>query len=186
MTSASVEDALAALGDLLSADGAQASVVVVGGAALIVLGYIDRVTQDVDVIASRSDGGTLVPPDLPDGVWRAARTVARDFELPSDWFNTEVAAQWRGGLPPSLIGSLVWRRYGSLDVGFAGREALVALKLFAAVDGGPGGVHFQDLVRLAATTEELAEAAVWVKTQDASPDFAGMVDEVARRAAGGR
>ena len=82
MTSASVEDALAALGDLLSADGAQASVVVVGGAALIVLGYVDRVTQDVDVIASRSDGGTLVPPDLPDGVWRAARTVARDFELP--------------------------------------------------------------------------------------------------------
>jgi hypothetical protein len=185
MTSASVETALGALGELLAADGIGASVVVVGGAALIVLGYVDRVTQDVDVIASRSEMGVLVPPELSEAVWRAARTVARDFELPNDWFNTEVAAQWRGGLPPSLAHSLVWKRYGNLEVGFAGRAALIALKLFAAVDGGPGGVHFQDLVRLRATAGELAEGAVWVKTQDASPDFAGMVDEVARRAVEG-
>jgi hypothetical protein len=32
------------------------------------LGYVDRVAQDVDVIASRSGAATLGPPDLSDAV----------------------------------------------------------------------------------------------------------------------
>ena len=150
------------------------------------LGYADRVTQDVDVIASRSEQGRLLPPELPDALWRAARTVARDFGLPSGWPNAEVAAQWLGGLPPSFEEPLTWKRYGGLEVGFAGREALVALKLFAAADGGPEGVHLQDLVRLLPDEAELERAAQWVVTQDASPAFAKMVVEVARRAMEGR
>lgn len=92
--------------------------------------------------------------------------------------NTDVALQWRSGLPPGLEEELTWRRYDALSVGLVGRRALTALKLFAAVDGGPGGVHFQDLVALGPTESELAEASAWVRTQDASVVFEQMVGEV--------
>lgn len=69
-------------------------------------------------------------------------------------------------------------RYDALRVGLVGRRALIALKLFAAVDGGPGGVHFQDLVALEPSDDELEEASAWVRTQDASSVFEQMVGEV--------
>lgn len=183
-----VERALLALGELLAAEEASASlvVVVVGGAALIVLGFVDRATQDVDVIASRSERGDLAPPVLSEGLLKNVRTVARDLGLDSDWLNVEVAAQWVGGMPPGLSESLVWRRYGTLNIGYAGREVLIALKLFAAVDGGPSGVHFQDLVRLDPSSDELQAAATWVRSQDASEAFGRMVGDVVAKVMEGR
>ena len=127
----------------------------------------------------RATPSPLVPPEpLPEPLVRAIGTVARDFGLPADWMNTDVALQWHAGLPPGLEEGLTWRRYDALRVGLVGRRALVALKLFAAVDGGPEGVHFQDLVALGPTEEELSEAAAWVRTQDASGVFDQMVGEV--------
>lgn len=182
-----LEEALQAVGELLVADDAAEAVVVVGGASLSLLGLVSRTTRDVDVIAralSRAseeapESVVLIPPDpFPEPLRDAIRTVARDFRLPPDWMNTDVALQWRGGLPPGLEKDLVWRSYGNLDVGLVGRTSLLALKLFAAVDGAPGSVHFQDLVALGPTLEELRSAADWVRTQDASPVFGGMVQEV--------
>ena len=43
--------ALRALGEILDSQGETVAVVVVGGAALIMQGFVARVTQDVDVIA---------------------------------------------------------------------------------------------------------------------------------------
>lgn len=139
---------------------------VVGGVALSLLGLVPRTTRDVDVIARTAEAEAeeaadspyerLVPPEP---LARAIATGARDFGLPPDWMNTDVALQWRAGLPPGLAEELSWRSYEALRVGLAGRRTLVALKLFAAVDGGPGGVHFQDLVALAPAEEELAQAA---------------------------
>ena len=194
MTIAELEDALHAVGELLRAEDATASIIVVGGASLSLLGLVPRTTRDVDVIArvreTEPDAelnaepgsampGHLVPPEpLPEPLVRAIRTVARDFGLPADWMNTDVALQWHSGLPPGLEEELTWRRYEALSVGLVGRRALISLKLFAAVDGGPGGVHFQDLVALRPTDGELSEAAVWVRTQDASRVFLQMVGEV--------
>jgi hypothetical protein len=48
------------------------------------------------------------------------------------------------------------------------------------VDQGPESVHVQDLVSLRPTEEELEEAADWVRSQDASPEFATMTHEVVR------
>ena len=153
-----------------------------GGASLSLLGLIPRTTRDVDVIAQVQEDGAkdqLVPPEpLPEPLVRAIRTVARDFGLPLDWMNTDVALQWHAGLPPGLEEGLTWRRYDALRVGLVGRGSLIALKLFAAVDGGPEGVHFQDLMALQATDDELAEASTWVRTQDASGVFEQMVGEV--------
>ncbi len=164
-----LDTVLAALGDLLSAEGEAIRLIVVGGAALGLLGLVGRTTTDVDVIA-RVEGGEppvpLPPEPLPEVLTRAAATVARDFGLRADWLNTEIAAQWRAGLPPGLTDEITWRRYGGLHLGLVGRRTLVALKLFAAVDRGPRSVHFQDLRALRPSAEELEVAAAWVRTQD--------------------
>jgi hypothetical protein len=81
-------------------------------------------------------------------------------------------------LPPGFAEELEWRRYGSLTVGFAGRQSLIALKLFAAVDRNRESVHFQDLLALAPNGSELAEAARWVVSQDASEHFPALLKEV--------
>ena len=186
MTFRQLEQALQAVGDLLEAEHLHEAIIVVGGVALNMLGLLQRTTQDVDIIARgiapTSELETalqlLNPDPLPDGLVRAIATVARDFGLPPDWMNTEVAMQWRFGLPPSIKEDLTWRRFGGLSIGLAGRRTIIALKLFAAVDQGPNSVHFQDLIALSPSSDELADAARWVYTQDASEDFPRLVDEV--------
>jgi len=177
--------ALDAVGELLEEEGEEVAIVVVGGTALNLLGVVERATFDVDVIA-RAEGltaGTLLlrpASPLPEALNRAAARVARDFGLDPSWMNSEVSAQWSQGLPPITLEETTWRTFGGLTVGLAGRRPMVALKLFAAVDRGPRSVHLQDLLILAPTDEELDQAADWVKRQDASPNFAGMVEEVIR------
>jgi hypothetical protein len=175
-------DALAAVGAHLAAEGDHATIVVVGGASLNLLGLVERTTRDVDVIArlaERDCSDVLVPPDpLPRALVRAIARVARDFSLDADWLNTEVAMQWSQGLPPWLPEDLEWRDFEGLRIGLAGRRTLVALKLFAAVDQTPRSVHGQDLLALAPTDAEFDEAAKWVATQDASPEFPRLIEEV--------
>jgi hypothetical protein len=177
--------ALEAVGELLEDEGAQAAIVVVGGTALNLLGVVERATFDVDVIA-RAEGlatGTLLlrpASPLPEALSRAATRVARDFGLPPSWMNAEVSAQWSQGLPPITLEETTWRTFGGLTIGLVGRRPMVALKLFAAVDRGRQSVHVQDLLALTPTDEDLDQAADWVKGQDASLDFGGMVEEVIR------
>jgi hypothetical protein len=189
-----LEEALAAVGELLADANEHVAIVVVGGASLTLLGLIERTTGDVDVIArmepfdgepfedNRSEEGTgpvLVRPEpMPQSLEEAAQTVARDFGLPGDWMNAVIGAQWDLGLPPSLKNDLTWRTYSGLSVGLVGRSTLITLKLFAAVDQGPESIHIQDLVALHPTDEELADAARWVSAQDASPQFTQMTQEV--------
>lgn len=181
LDSSALEQLLAAVGEHLSAERASAAIVVVGGGALSVMGWIDRTTDDVDVIArAREQDGELVlmPPDpLPGPLVAAVGRVARDFGLRSDWLNTAVAMQWRTGLPERFAEEIEWRRFGSLNVGFAGRASIIALKLFAAVDQGSESVHFQDLVGLEPTDLELDDAAEWVLRQDGGERFARFVEE---------
>jgi len=182
----SLEEALAAVGELLAAEGERSAIVVVGGATMNLLGIVRRSTSDVDVIArayrdARGDWRLEPAEPFPAALDRAIRTVARDLGLTEGWMNTVVGAQWLHGLPPGLAEDMVWRNYGEgLDVGLVGRRTLIALKLFAAADGDPGSVHAQDLVALRPTEEELESAAVWVRTQDAAAEWASLVEEVIR------
>ena len=181
---ARLEELLHALGEQLSRSGSSVSIVVAGGAALSVLGWVKRTTKDVDVIALAEKAGgdrKLIPPDpTPEELQKAILRVARDFGLPEDWMNMQIGAQWQLGLPPSILRSVEWRSYGPLEVGFVGREGLMYLKLFAAVDQGVTSVHYQDLLTLQPSEEELEAAAAWVRTQDAGEPFAELVDEVVR------
>lgn len=179
-----LHDALRALGTLLEAQREEHSIVVVGGVAMNMSGVHARATADVDVIALAEQRGLtpiLIRPDpLPEALQRGIQRVGSDFGLGPNWVNTVVAMQWAQGLPPGLSEHLSWVTFGGLRVGIAGRAALISLKLFATVDRGPTSVHMQDLLRLAPSSEEIAEATKWVETQDASEVFATELKEVVK------
>ena len=184
MTSPELERALAALGELLAAEGERQAIVVVGGATLNLLGLVPRLTSDVDVIArafQAEDGQWQLesPEPFPDALQRAIRTVARDLGLAPGWMNHEVGAQWTQGLPPRLLEDTTWRNYGGgLDVGLVGRRTLIALKLHAAADRHPGSVHTQDLTAPRPTDGELRDASVWVRAQDVAGEWPQLIDQV--------
>lgn len=181
-----IEELLTALGELLAAQGARLGLVIVGGATLSLLGIVARGTSDVDVIARvrRDQLGRihLEPAEpLPLVLADAVRKVARDYGVDADWLNTVAASQWSQGLPPWMADDLTWRTYGGgLDIALVGRRTLIALKLFAAADAGPGSVHLQDLEVLDPTDLELEQAASWVRTQDVAAEWDSFVAGVVR------
>ena len=181
-----VERALQLVGELLEAGGHDYHIVVIGGAAMNLLGFRTRTTTDVDILAQATPlrGGAiqLRPPDhpLPEPLTTAARTVAGDLGLDPNWLNAGPAGQWITGLPPGLETRLVWRPYGGLTVGLVARLDLVFFKLYAAADEPKPGVHFRDLVALDPSDEELAAAAEWIAGQDPTPEFHDVVAKVIR------
>jgi hypothetical protein len=183
-----IERVFDALGELLIAEGTEFGIVVLGGAALNLLGIVERTTRDVDVLAITSstlDDGLplLTPPEpLPEPLKRAIDRVARDFGLPDDWVDTTMGLQLQTGLPPGLQRRIHWRRYGGLVVGLVDRYDLIYFKLYAAADsGGPSSVHYQDLIALRPSSIELQEAATWVRRQDPSPGFSIILEQVMER-----
>lgn len=181
-----IVELLTATGEHLAAEDEEVGIVVLGGAALNLLGVVHRTTRDVDVVAlgeapvpAGEDAEIRPPRPLPEALVRAIETVARDFGLPDDWMNATAGLQWRTGLPPGLESRLEWRRFAGLHVGLVSRYDLIHFKLYAAADSkGPESVHYQDLLALEPSAEELAEAAAWVRQQDPSPGFATILDDV--------
>jgi len=177
--------AIKALGELLDSQGESVAIVIVGGAALIIQEFVARVTGDVDIIAVSRNMGKgkpkkIEPPEpLPESLLKAISRVARDYNLSEDWMNTTVGLQWKTGLPPGFEGRVHWRRLGGLWLGCADRYDLIFLKLYAAADSeGPSSVHYQDLITLNPTQEELDAAALWLRSQDPSPHFAKILEQV--------
>jgi hypothetical protein len=184
-----VSEAINALGEILASEGESAAIVVVGGTAMIIQGFVERATSDVDVIAIGKDakGGekrSIEPPEpLPELLMRAISRVARDFNLPADWMNTTAGLQWETGLPPGFATRIHWRQHGGLWLGLADRHDLIMMKLYAAADSeGPSSVHFQDLLALEPTNDELEAAARWARSQDTSSEFAGILGQVVKEA----
>ena len=180
-----LNELFSALGAHLERADAAVTVIVVGGAALAARGIVERTTKDVDVIARveevdrqrRIVRAEPFPPELTAAIER----VARDFGLPPDWLNAVVGRQWETGLPARFEEGMRWSVYGGLTVGLVGRGTLVALKLFAAVDQGPESVHWQDLLALGPTADEVDQAVAWVRSQDVGVEFERFVDEAHER-----
>ena len=189
-SSSDIEHALQRLGDLLQFRRQRFAIAIVGGAALNLLHVVARTTNDVDILAFADPaelvlGGALrlteAPNPLPSELVRAATEVALELDLEANWLNNGPTRQMRSGLPPGMESRLVWRQFGSLWVGIASRQDLIALKLFAAVDrSGPHGVDTTDLLALVPSPAELAWAVAWTATQNASPAFAGTIETVHR------
>lgn len=182
--SESLEKALLMVGELLHADGESASVVIIGGAALNLLGIVRRTTRDVDVVAMSSEpaGGQLFrpPQPFPEPLERAIATVARDLGLPANWLNGGPASQWDVGLMDGFGERLHWKSYASLHVGIADRYDLIHFKLEASADqpASDNNRHLDDLLMLHASDEELGAAAAWVKAKNAGPEYHAIVDKV--------
>jgi hypothetical protein len=178
-----IELALTRVGELLALAERPSAIVVLGGAALNLLGYVSRPTGDVDVVAFADGPRLIAPPEpLPESLLSAVRTVARQMRVPEDWLNTVAALQWRQGLPPDLAERVEWRTYGgALRVGLVSRYDLIFFKLYAAADEARAdGVHLRDLLSLAPTRDELTAAEVWIRMQDPSPAFADILDRALR------
>lgn len=170
-----IEKALAAFSEQLEALGAgRVEMVVCGGAALNVLGYVRRTTKDVDVLAlvekkGRSISLTKAEP-FPSLIKQAAEKVQKDFNLPANWLNPGPASVMDFGLPHGLMERVITRIYGkSLIIHYLSRYDQIHFKLFAAVD--QEGKHFDDLLALKPSSRELEDAARWSMTHDPSGGF---------------
>ncbi len=162
---------LAALGEQLADLGARLEIVVIGGAALLALGLVDRTTSDIDVLALGSNEGLEPASPFPSTLAEARDRVARDFQLDSNWLNPGPADLLEFGLPDGLMDRVETRHFGpALTVHFAGRFDQIHFKLYALVDQGAGR-HEDDLRALRPTSEELLEAARWARTHDLSQGF---------------
>lgn len=162
---------LAAVGEQLTAGGAHAELVVIGGSALLAVGLISRPTRDVDVVALLADQTLVDPRPLPAELIAARDRVARDFGLPENWLNAAPADLLDFGLPEGFVERLERHDYGSsLTVHFASRFDQVHFKLYAMADQG-AGKHEADLRSLSPTRAELLAAARWTRTHDPSEGF---------------
>ena len=172
-----LDQALVALASFLEADRADPErLVVIAGSALIALGIVSRTTKDIDIMAGVDPGRGLVDPrPLSPALLRAAGKVARELQLDPNWLNTGPADQIQAGLPVGFLSRLTRRDYGPhLTIFYPDRFDLIHLKLFAAIDQGPGR-HVSNLKALLPSEEELLLAARWVLTQDEGEVFPQIV-----------
>jgi hypothetical protein len=154
---------LTAFDRYLADRGLALEAVVVGGAALNLLGVITRQTRDCDILH----------PALPPEVLAAARAFATEVRaggaaLKEDWLNNGpsalaplLPAGWELRLQEAFRGRvLVLRSLHRCD--------LLKSKLFALCDRA---LDLPDCIALAPTLAELAEAITWLEPQDLNPHW---------------
>jgi hypothetical protein len=171
-SSASLEEALGTLGEVLADRGQTAEIAVIGGGSLLLLGLIQRPTKDLDVVAMVRAGQYTCAEPLPDFLVAAVHDVARVTGLPEDWLNPGPSSLLDLGLPEGFERRVDSRRFGGLTLHVASREDQICFKVYAGVDQGPRSKHVTDLKHLRPSPEELSRAAAWCRTHDPSEGFA--------------
>jgi hypothetical protein len=117
-------------------------IVLAGGAALILAGYVDRGTEDGDVIHSI--------PTLA-GLQDVLAIVAEERDLPGAWLNDGVKA-WADVLPPDFLDRLEEVGvFTNLRVRRLGRLDLLVMKFFAL-----RAQDLEDISGMAPVAEEIA------------------------------
>jgi hypothetical protein len=117
-------------------------VIVAGGSALILAGYIDRDTGDGDLIETSPKLSTFE---------RYIREVGEELLLPEHWLN-DGARAWHDLLPPDFHTRITSvRTFGNLTVDRLSRQDLILMKLAA---GRPRDLD--DVAVLAPTPQEIA------------------------------
>ncbi|MDZ4065222.1 MAG: DUF6036 family nucleotidyltransferase, partial [Coriobacteriia bacterium] len=178
-----VHELLAALGhELELRQESLTELVVIGGAALGVLGFVERPTKDIDVVALAESGTGVVRTfnarPLPAYLSAAVAEVAREMRVEEGWLNCGPAQLCDWGLPSGIEDRLVARDYGpSLRVHFAGRLDQICFKTYAAAD--VSGRHLTDLVALGPSVDDMDFAFRWVVTQDPSAGFRTQLESLA-------
>ncbi len=137
--------------------------VIIGGAALGLLGVVSRQTRDCDILH----------PKLPEAIQHAAKEYARICSdkgdvLAEDWLNDgpslltdALPSGWKDRLQIAYKGEAITLRC-------LGRLDLLRSKIFALCDRG---IDLPDCLALAPTEAELDEIQPWLEDQDANPDW---------------
>jgi hypothetical protein len=161
-------------------------ILVCGGAALIMEGFIKGVTKDVDaigVVERRGDGAVKIEEfrKRPADLMKLVKEISEDLKLPGNWLNTEASGLVRYGLPEGFMERAVTETFGKcLKVHFAGRLDLIFFKLYASADSGPGR-HTEDLMILSPSEREIEEASRWALTHDVSPGFREILKDMLKK-----
>jgi len=154
---------LMAFDRFLTGRGLRLDAVVVGGAALNLLGVSSRPTKDCDILA----------PPLSQAMVEAAVAFATAIRrdggfLDDDWLNNGPASltehlpkDWRDHLQPAFTGH-------AITLTCPGRLDLLRAKLWALADRG---IDLGDCVALAPTDDDLETILPWLEQQDANPDW---------------
>ncbi|HEX3765756.1 MAG TPA: DUF6036 family nucleotidyltransferase, partial [Kofleriaceae bacterium] len=152
---------LEAFDGYLAARRLRLDAIVIGGAALNLLGVIARATKDCDILDP-----PLQPPIIEAARGFAAELRRRGEGLQDDWLNngpaslaTVLPPGWRDRLQPAFSGTAIRLRC-------LGREDLLRSKLFALCDRG---FDLGDCLALAPTAEELRAVVPWLEQQDGHP-----------------
>ena len=154
---------LVAFDRYLADRGLALDAVVVGGAALNLLGVITRQTRDCDILH----------PALPLEVVDASRAFAVEVTAAGGKLNVD----WLNNGPSSLAALLPAGWELRLQEVFRGRVLvlrslhradLLKSKLFALCDRG---LDLPDCLALAPTPAELADAVAWLEPQDLNPHW---------------
>ncbi len=143
--------------------------IIIGGAALRLMGVISRVTHDVD----------FLDPEIPTEIKNASVEFAKlnpDLNLrASEWINNgprsltrDLPIGWRSDLQLIFQGE-------AMILHTLGRINLLRTKLYALADRG---TDFQDCVALAPSLSELEECKDWVLAGDASELWPGRVRDI--------
>jgi len=140
-------------------------------------------TKDADLLGARSPTGPIIRLDeLPAPLAAAIRDVALTYGLSEQWLNLGPRALLELPLPEGFEDRLDPEDYGALRVWFAGTFDLVCFKLWAAADHWPSiDRHFNDLLAIGPTRDELLDAARWTRGRDPSPGYRSLLVAVLLR-----
>jgi len=156
-------ETIVAFDEFLQQRGLHFNAVVIGGAALALLGVVSRQTRDCDILR----------PELSTPILSAARDFAAmrndgGDPLADDWLNNGPASLAQI-LPAGWLDRLQMAYQGtSITLKCLGRLDLLRSKLFALCDRG---IDLTDCIALAPTGSELDQVTPWVETQDTNPDW---------------
>jgi len=126
---------------------------VVGGAALVMMGVVNRATKDVDCLT----------PVIPLQITNAIKEFAKNEKLEEDWFNSgpaslakDLPAGWQGRRVPLFRGkALVLITLGRLD--------LLRAKIFALLDRQQ---DLNDCLAMKPRPDELRTCYPWLRERD--------------------
>ena len=172
-----LEEALMALGELLTDRGHSYEIVAIGGGSLLLLKQIERATRDIDLVALVKNRKLISADPLPAALYEAAKDVGLALDLGADWLNIGPSSLLQMGLPEGFAERMHTRHYMGLTVHLADRFDQICFKLYASVDQGPTSKHFTDLVSLKPSSGELEEARSWCTSHDVSEDFSREIDK---------
>lgn len=143
--------------------GKRLDALVIGGAALNLLGLVSRPTKDFDILVPVLSG------DIAAEALAFAAEIRKSGEaLGDDWLNNGPASL-TADLPPGWLS----RQRAAFDgtaikLTTLGREDLLKTKLFALCDRA---LDFADCVAMAPTADELRDALPWLEVRDANSDW---------------